>query len=61
MPRSCYDDVGDLVIQNPISQMVMGQQGVYQVYNIQKKPLTVREFMKMADDKESVSSSFSLT
>ncbi|XP_064386205.1 lysine-specific demethylase 4C-like [Halichondria panicea] len=48
-PRSNYDNVGDLVIQSPISQTVMGQQGVYQVYNIQRKPITVREYKILAN------------
>ncbi len=50
MPRDRdYSDIDDLVIKSPISQTVMGQQGVYQVYNIQRKPMTVRDFNKLAN------------
>ena len=38
-----------MVISTPISQFVSGQQGVYQLYNIQKKSLTVSEFTEMAN------------
>ena len=54
IPRKSYEDVGTLEIKAPISQLVMGQQGVYQVYNIQKKPLTVSQFMDMANSDRSV-------
>ena len=47
-PRPTYDDIGDFKITTPISQLVTGQQGVYQLYNIQKKPLTFAEFSAMA-------------
>lgn len=40
--------MGSLKIETPISQFVTGQQGVYQVYNIQKKSLTFDEFAQMA-------------
>ena len=46
-----YDDV-DLMIPAPISQMVNGCQGVYQQYNIQKKPLHVTEFEKLANSEK---------
>ena len=36
-------------ITTPISQFVSGQQGVYQLYNIQKKALTFSEFTEMAN------------
>ncbi|ELU02724.1 hypothetical protein CAPTEDRAFT_102794, partial [Capitella teleta] len=36
--RGGYDDL-DLMIPAPISQMVTGCQGLYQQYNITKKPL----------------------
>ena len=38
-----------MVISTPISQFVSGQQGVYQLYNIQKKSLTFSEFTEMAN------------
>lgn len=47
-PRKSYDNIGHLKIEAPISQFVTGQQGVYQVYNIQKKSLTFDEFAQMA-------------
>ncbi|ELT97210.1 hypothetical protein CAPTEDRAFT_153956 [Capitella teleta] len=45
--RGGYDDL-DLMIPAPISQMVTGCQGLYQQYNITKKPLHVKEFEKLA-------------
>lgn len=38
------------MISTPISQFVSGQQGVYQLYNIQKKALTYRDFAAMANN-----------
>uniref|UniRef100_UPI0037E96029 lysine-specific demethylase 4A isoform X3 n=1 Tax=Semicossyphus pulcher TaxID=241346 RepID=UPI0037E96029 len=48
-PRSSYDDIDDLVIPAPIQQVVTGQSGLFQQYNIQKKAMTVREFRKIAN------------
>ncbi|XP_052401223.1 lysine-specific demethylase 4C isoform X1 [Carassius gibelio] len=48
-PRRNYDDIDDLVIQAPIQQMVAGQSGLFTQYNIQKKPLTVQEFRRLAN------------
>ncbi|KAK6310452.1 hypothetical protein J4Q44_G00185070 [Coregonus suidteri] len=45
-PRKSYDDIDDLVIPAPIQQVVTGQSGLFTQYNIQKKPMTVREFRK---------------
>jgi len=36
-------------ISTPISQFVTGQQGMYQVYNIQKKAISFRDFAEMAN------------
>lgn len=47
--RGGYDDIGSMEISTPISQFVSGQQGVYQLYNIQKKPISVTEFIEMAN------------
>ncbi|KAM9482803.1 uncharacterized protein kdm4aa isoform 3-T3 [Clarias gariepinus] len=47
-PRRTYDDIDDLVIPAPIQQVVTGQSGLFTQYNIQKKPMTVREFRKIA-------------
>ncbi|XP_066515977.1 lysine-specific demethylase 4C isoform X3 [Hoplias malabaricus] len=48
-PRGNYDDIDDLVIQAPIQQMVAGQSGLFTQYNIQRKPLSVQEFRKLAN------------
>ncbi|XP_034558557.1 lysine-specific demethylase 4A isoform X3 [Notolabrus celidotus] len=48
-PRGSYDDIDDLVIPAPIQQVVTGQSGLFQQYNIQKKAMTVREFRKIAN------------
>ncbi|XP_052319431.1 lysine-specific demethylase 4A-like isoform X2 [Oncorhynchus keta] len=48
-PRKSYDDIYDLVIPAPIQQVVTGQSGLFTQSNIQKKPMTVREFRKMAN------------
>uniref|UniRef100_A0A673JAH5 [histone H3]-trimethyl-L-lysine(9) demethylase n=1 Tax=Sinocyclocheilus rhinocerous TaxID=307959 RepID=A0A673JAH5_9TELE len=48
-PRRTYDDIDDLVIPTPIQQVVTGQSGLFTQYNIQKKPMTVREFRKTAN------------
>ncbi|KAM8961770.1 lysine-specific demethylase 4C isoform 1-T1 [Pelodytes ibericus] len=48
-PKTHYDDIDDLVIPAPIQQMVTGQSGLFTQYNIQKKPMTVKEFRRMAN------------
>ncbi|KAG7461884.1 hypothetical protein MATL_G00195850 [Megalops atlanticus] len=48
-PRRSYDDIDDLVIQAPIQQMVAGQSGLFTQYNIQRKPLSVQEFRRLAN------------
>ncbi|KAL4640301.1 lysine-specific demethylase 4C-like isoform X9 [Arapaima gigas] len=48
-PRHNYDDIDDLVIQAPIQQIVAGQSGLFTQYNIQKKPLSVQEFRRLAN------------
>ncbi|XP_069947683.1 uncharacterized protein [Cherax quadricarinatus] len=48
--KSGYDlDSLDLTIPAPICQVVTGKQGLYQQINIQKKPMTVKEFSKLAN------------
>ncbi|KAG8437055.1 hypothetical protein GDO86_007944 [Hymenochirus boettgeri] len=49
-PRVCYDDLDDLVIPAPIQQVVTGQSGLFTQYNIQKKPMTVKEFRRIANN-----------
>ncbi|XP_072008331.1 lysine-specific demethylase 4C isoform X2 [Engystomops pustulosus] len=48
-PKRHYDDIDDLVIPAPIQQMVTGQSGLFTQYNIQKKPMTVKEFRRLAN------------
>ena len=48
-PRKSYDDIGSMRIGTPISQFVTGQQGMYQVYNIQKKAISFHDFSEMAN------------
>ncbi|ETE73267.1 Lysine-specific demethylase 4C, partial [Ophiophagus hannah] len=48
-PRKSYDDIDDLMIPAPIQQMVTGQSGLFTQYNIQKKPMTVKEFRQLAN------------
>ncbi|XP_071953991.1 lysine-specific demethylase 4A-like [Antedon mediterranea] len=49
--RSNYDDL-DLVIPAPIQQEVTGQQGLYTQYNIQKKPIHLRDYKRMAESRK---------
>ncbi|XP_063795426.1 lysine-specific demethylase 4A [Pseudophryne corroboree] len=49
-PRTSYDDLDDLVIPAPIQQVVTGQSGLFTQYNIQKKPMTVKEFRRIANN-----------
>ncbi|XP_066479807.1 lysine-specific demethylase 4A [Tiliqua scincoides] len=48
-PRTCYDDIDEVVIPAPIQQVVTGQSGLFTQYNIQKKAMTVREFRRIAN------------
>ncbi|XP_042319208.1 lysine-specific demethylase 4A isoform X2 [Sceloporus undulatus] len=48
-PRRWYDDIDDVSIPAPIQQVVTGQSGLFTQYNIQKKPMTVREFRRIAN------------
>uniref|UniRef100_A0A8D0KYH1 [histone H3]-trimethyl-L-lysine(9) demethylase n=1 Tax=Strix occidentalis caurina TaxID=311401 RepID=A0A8D0KYH1_STROC len=48
-PRKHYNDIEDLVIPAPIKQMVTGQSGLFTQYNVQKKPMTVKEFKQLAN------------
>ncbi|XP_034748409.1 lysine-specific demethylase 4C isoform X4 [Etheostoma cragini] len=48
-PRRTYDDIDDLMIDAPIQQMMAGQSGLFTQYNIQKKPLSVQEFRRLAN------------
>ncbi|XP_067626369.1 uncharacterized protein [Eurosta solidaginis] len=48
--RSGYEDLDalNITIPAPICQVVTGKQGLYQQINIQKKPLTVKQFSELA-------------
>ncbi|XP_053319541.1 lysine-specific demethylase 4B isoform X2 [Spea bombifrons] len=48
-PRRTYDDLDEMVIPAPIQQVVTGQSGLFTQYNIQKKPMTVGEYRKLAN------------
>ncbi|XP_040976696.1 lysine-specific demethylase 4C isoform X6 [Aquila chrysaetos chrysaetos] len=48
-PRKHYNDIEDLVIPAPIQQIVTGHSGLFMQYNIQKKPMTVKEFKQLAN------------
>jgi len=45
--RAGYDDI-DTTIPAPIQQMVMGGKGLYQLYNVQQKPMSATEFAVLA-------------
>ncbi|KAL4608226.1 lysine-specific demethylase 4B-like [Arapaima gigas] len=47
-PRQSYNSLEDMVIPTPIQQVVTGQSGLFTQYNIQKKPMTVGEYRKLA-------------
>lgn len=42
------DDI-DITIKSPILQFVTGKQGFYQQFNVQKRPMTVKEFYNKAN------------
>lgn len=42
-----YEDIA-MTIPSPICQEVSGGQGLYEQYNIQRKPMTVKEFKRIA-------------
>ncbi|KAJ8418949.1 hypothetical protein AAFF_G00004480, partial [Aldrovandia affinis] len=51
-PRRSYDTIEEMVIPAPIMQVVTGQSGLFTQYNIQKKPMTVGEYRKLANSKK---------
>lgn len=53
-PRKTYDDIDDMVIPAPIQQVVTGQSGLFTQYNIQKKPMTVGEYRRLANSEKYV-------
>nr|XP_039264055.1 lysine-specific demethylase 4C-like [Styela clava] len=48
-PCKSYDNIDNLVIPAPISQVVTGQKGLYTQYNIQQKPLAVKELRRLTN------------
>lgn len=50
MPRKIGYDLDRLkiTIPAPIEQIVSGKQGVYQQINVQKRPMTVKQFRDLA-------------
>ncbi|KAJ8356835.1 hypothetical protein SKAU_G00196290 [Synaphobranchus kaupii] len=51
-PRQSYESIEEMVIPVPIMQVVTGQSGLYTQYNIQKKPMTVGEYRKLANSEK---------
>ncbi|XP_016159924.1 PREDICTED: lysine-specific demethylase 4B [Ficedula albicollis] len=51
-PRRTYDDIDAMVIPAPIQQVVTGQSGLFTQYNIQKKPMTVGEYRRLANSEK---------
>lgn len=50
--KSGYDDIitsTEMKIKDPIEQEVHGRDGIYQVYNIERKTLSVSKFRKLAE------------
>jgi len=47
-PRKSYEDV-DITIPAPILQVVTGTQGLFQLFNVQKKAMSFSEFKKLAN------------
>ncbi|XP_030073364.1 lysine-specific demethylase 4B isoform X2 [Microcaecilia unicolor] len=51
-PRKTYDDIDNMVIPAPIQQVVTGQSGLFTQYNIQKKPMTVGDYRRLANSEK---------
>lgn len=49
--RAGYDSIGS-TIPAPIKQMVNGSKGLYQLYNVQQKPMSAAEFAVLATSNE---------
>ena len=49
-PRKAgYQNLTNLRIKTPISQVVEGKEGIYTQYNLQQKSMTIEEFKHMAE------------
>lgn len=53
-PRKTYDDIDSMVIPAPIQQVVTGQSGLFTQYNIQKKPMLVGDYRRLANSEKYV-------
>nr|XP_056723611.1 lysine-specific demethylase 4B [Euleptes europaea] len=51
-PRRSYDDIDNMVIPSPIQQVVTGQSGLFTQYNIQKKPMLVGDYRRLANSEK---------
>ncbi|XP_042335390.1 lysine-specific demethylase 4B isoform X2 [Sceloporus undulatus] len=51
-PRKTYDDIDNMVIPAPIQQVVTGQSGLFTQYNIQKKPMLVGDYRRLANSEK---------
>ncbi|XP_063003105.1 lysine-specific demethylase 4B isoform X2 [Elgaria multicarinata webbii] len=51
-PRRNYDDIDSMVIPAPIQQVVTGQSGLFTQYNIQKKPMMVGDYRRLANSEK---------
>uniref|UniRef100_A0A8C6VD67 [histone H3]-trimethyl-L-lysine(9) demethylase n=1 Tax=Naja naja TaxID=35670 RepID=A0A8C6VD67_NAJNA len=51
-PRKSYDDIDSMVIPAPIQQVVTGQSGLFTQYNIQKKPMLVGDYRRLANSEK---------
>ncbi|XP_048353749.1 lysine-specific demethylase 4B-like [Sphaerodactylus townsendi] len=51
-PRRSYDDIDNMVIPAPIQQVVTGQSGLFTQYNIQKKPMLVGDYRRLANSEK---------
>ncbi|XP_044273444.1 lysine-specific demethylase 4B isoform X2 [Varanus komodoensis] len=51
-PRRNYDDIDSMVIPAPIQQVVTGQSGLFTQYNIQKKPMLVGDYRRLANSEK---------
>ncbi|XP_070800649.1 lysine-specific demethylase 4B isoform X1 [Pituophis catenifer annectens] len=51
-PRKGYDDIDSMVIPAPIQQVVTGQSGLFTQYNIQKKPMLVGDYRRLANSEK---------
>lgn len=51
IPRKSYEGI-DITIPAPILQVITGTQGLYQLFNVQKKAMSLSEFKKLASSEK---------